>query len=97
MRLRQDLPSPVDRPAGMWIELTRFIQSRSHPVVISTNSDRIHATNLIDCFYWVWTITNDVAAAEYRIVMRLFRTLDASFKRFQVGMDVTQDEITHGV
>src|SRR5215831_7319888 len=97
MGLRQDLPGPVDRPAGMRIELRCFIQSRSHPVVISTNGDGFHATNLIDCFYWVWTVTNDVAAAEYRVVIGLFRTLDASFKCLQVGMDVTQDEITHGV
>jgi hypothetical protein len=65
--------------------------------VISTNGDGIHTTNLIDCFYWVRTVTNDVAAAEYRIVIGLFRPLDASFKRLQVGMDVTEDEITHGV
>src|SRR5262249_47184200 len=67
MRLRQNLPSPVDCPSGMWIELRRFIQSRSHPVVIPANGDGIHATDVIDCFYWVWTITNDVPAAEYRI------------------------------
>jgi len=52
---------------------------------------------VIDCFYWVWAVTNDVPATEYGIVTSLLCTVDARFKRFQVGMDVTEDQITHGV
>ena len=81
----------------MWIELRWFIQTGGDTVVISPNGDGFQLLNSVDCFYRTWAISNDVSTAEHRVVTGLFSTLDAGFKRFQVGVDVTEDEIAHGV
>ena len=65
--------------------------------MIPTNTGCLEITYEIDGLDRIRAVSDDVAAAEHCIVDGLFRMLNAGFKRFQVGMDVTEDEIAHGV
>jgi hypothetical protein len=51
----------------------------------------------VDGLYGIRTITNKIATAQHYIVTGLFCSPNAGFKGFYVGMDVTEDEIAHGV
>ena len=81
----------------MRVELRRFIQTCRYAIVISPNCDGFQFLDSVDSFDWTWAISDDVSAAKYGVVTGLFSALDAGFERFQVGVDVTEDEIAHGV
>src|SRR5947208_2976087 len=81
----------------MRIELRRFVQTRGNSIVISPNRDGVQASNPVDGFERTRSISDDIAATKHRVVTGVFCPLDACLKRFDVGVDVTEDEIAHGV
>src|SRR5205814_7238623 len=93
----QNLTRPVDRPPGMRIKLRGFIESGGDAVVISPNCQSVQLPNSVNRLVRIRTVAHDIAATKYRIVTSLLCPLGAGFKRFDIGMDVTQDEVAHGV
>jgi hypothetical protein len=79
------------------IELRRFVQACGDPIMISPNRSGVQRPDTIDGLYGTGTISDDISATKDRVVARLPCALDASFKRLDVGVDVTEDEIAHGV
>jgi hypothetical protein len=65
--------------------------------MISTNRNRVQCPDSVDCSDGIRTVSNEIAAAQDGVVTGVFCTLGAGFKRFDVGMDVAEDEIAHGV
>ena len=59
-------------------------------------AETVDATG-VDRFYGIRPVAHNVATTENGIVSREFCSLDACVKRFDVGVDVTQDEKAHGV
>ena len=97
VRIGQHRACPVNGATRVRIELRRFVQARRDAVVVPANGDGIQVPNAVNGFYRARPIANDVAAAKHEVISRFFCALDAGFERFYVGMDVTEDEIPHGV
>ena len=88
---------PVNRPAGVGVELICLVEARRDAIMVPANTWPVQVPNDIDGLYGIRSVSDDVSAAEDRVVSGLFRTSYAGLKRFQVGVDVTQYEIAHGM
>src|SRR5258707_412399 len=97
MEFRKNCPSPEYSAPGVRIKLNRVIQPSGNAIVISPNREASECPNSVDSLNWVRTIAHDVPAAQNGVITGDLRPLKASFQRFDVGMDVTQDEVTHSV
>ena len=81
----------------MGVEFGRIVLAGGYAIVIAANGGGIEITNAIYSFDRIRAITHDVATAENPIVAGQIRTLQAGFKGFYVGVDVTEDEKAHSV
>ena len=81
----------------MRVELRRLVDTCRHPIVIAANRGGVQAANDVDRFDRIRAVSDQVSAAQNSVVTCLFCTLDAGLEGFQVGVDVTEDEIAHGV
>jgi hypothetical protein len=79
------------------VELLCLVEARRNSIVISADRNCIKGTYSINGFDRIRAVSYDVPTAQNGIVTGLFCTLDAGFKRFDVRMDVAEDEIAHGV
>src|SRR5262249_38734644 len=94
---RERITRPIDGTSRVWIELSGFVQASRNSIVISPNCHGVEALDSFNCFNGIRTISDKVSTAKNGIVTSLFCTLETSFKGLYVGMDVTEDEIAHGV
>ncbi len=74
-----------------------FVQTGCNTIVIAANRHSVQSAQNIDSFDRIRSITDKIPAAEHALVAGLFCTLDTGFESFYIGMDVAEDEITHGV
>ena len=87
----------MNRPAGVRVELIGLVEARSDAIMVPANTWPVQVPDDIDGFYWVRSVSDDVSAAEDRVVSGFVRTVHAGLKGFQIGVDVTEDEVAHGV
>ena len=97
MRVRKHGSGPEHRAPRMRIELRWLVESGRNAIMISSNGQRFQTAKDIDRFDRIWTVSDDVAAAKHRFETCMFCAVDTGVERFDVRMDVTQDEIAHGV
>ena len=81
----------------MRIEFRSIVLTGGNTIVIAANDNCPEVANAIDGFDRIRPVTHDVATTENRIVSGKFSSLDADLERFDIRVDVTQDEKAHGV
>ena len=81
----------------MRIELRCFVQSGRNAIVIAPNRSCVQAAYSVDHLHRIRPVTHDIATTKDFVVTGRLGTFDGGVECFQVGVDVTEDEIAHGV
>src|SRR5262245_18525612 len=91
---RQFVLRPESRAFGQRVEQGQINQDQRRLLVITSNDPRVELANLFDNGVRIRPITDEVSAPE-NLVILTGGMLQNGIKRFQVGMDVTQNQKTH--